>query len=144
MRWFVLFLAVGIAAGAVWWLYAERAPTEPASVTREGVEDPGAEDYLKLRYGTLAVSVRGPDQKPVLGAQVGWDTPQGPRLYYTDVDGRRTLTDVPLGAIQVVVHARGFVSAKRDARIEAGVPEELTFVLSPEPAGARTEGTPQR
>src|SRR5262245_57932807 len=128
MRWLVVLLAVGIAAGAIWWLYAERVPTEPTSVSREGVEDPGQQDYMRLRYGTLAVSVRGPDQKPILGAQVGWDTPQGPRLYYTDIDGRRTLTDVPLGPVKVVVRARGFLSMQRDARIEAGVPEELTFV----------------
>lgn len=133
MRWMGVLLAVGIAAGAIWWLYAEHKPTERTTVSREGVEDPGAEDYLKLRYGTLAVTVRGPDQKPLLGAQVGWDTPAGPRLYYTDIDGRRTLTDVPLGPIKVVVQARGYVGVQRDARIEAGVPEELTVTLAPEP-----------
>lgn len=138
MRWMVVLLAVGIAAGAIWWLYAERKPAEPTTVTREGVEDPGADGYLRLRYGTLAVIVTGPDRQPVRGAQVGWDTPAGPRLYYTDVDGRRTLTDVPLGPIKVLVKARGYVSVERDARLEAGVPEELTVVLSPEPP------TPQR
>jgi hypothetical protein len=135
MRVFVILLAVGLAAGAIWWLYAEREPAERTRISRGEVEDPGVEEYMGIKYGTLTVQVRGPDLKPILGARVGWDSPEGPRLHSTDIDGRRTMTDVPLGPIQVLVQAQGFAPMKRDARIEAGVPEELSFVLAPESAG---------
>jgi hypothetical protein len=134
VRWVMLVLALAAAAAATWWLYAERRPAEQTTLSRAGVEDPGNEPYMRLKYGTLTVQVRGPDLKPVLGAQVGWETAEGPRLYYTDMEGRRTLTDVPLGSVRVVAQARGFKRELRDTRIEAGLPEELTFILSPAPA----------
>jgi hypothetical protein len=138
VRAFVLLLAAGLAAGALWWLYAERDPVGRTQVTRGDVEDPGVQGYMGLKYGTLTVQVKGPDLKPVMGARVGWDSPEGPHLYYTDIDGRRTMTDVPLGPIKVVVVAQGFERIVRDARIEAGVPEELSFILPAPTAGGGT------
>lgn len=134
MRLVAILLALALAGGAVLWLYDEREPVQETRVSRGDVEDPGVEEYMGIKYGTLTVQVRGPDLKPIYNARVGWDTPEGPRLYYTDIDGRRTMTDVPLGPIKVVVQANGFAPMKRDARIEAGVPEELSFVLLTAPA----------
>jgi hypothetical protein len=132
VRWTV-WLTLGLALGAILWLVvAPRTPSDPY----DGEEpSPSSEDpaWTRLKSGTLTLSVHGSDGLLPVGAQVGFETPRGPRLYYVDARGVRTLTDVPLGDVVIVAEAPGYERVRRPTRVEAGVPGELRLLLEPEP-----------
>lgn len=127
---------LAVVGTALLLLRAGEAPEAPAPLPPSTVEgDPGAPAWMKLRYGTLTFRLRAPDGSVPPGAQVGYETPRGPRLYYVNPEGVRTLTDVPLGELTLVAQAPGFEPLKRAARLEAGVTEEVLMVLTPAPLG---------
>ena len=134
MRW-TLWLALGIAVGGSLWLLfgQESAPQERlAPAPEEDAPDaPDAPAWMRLKSGTLTLDVRGGDGQVPVGAQVGFKTSRGPRLYYVDPTGLRTLTDVPLGDVMIVAQAPGYESLERPTRVEAGVPGELKLNLVP-------------
>src|SRR5688572_4486007 len=123
-----------MAGASFWLLFAPREKPRDASHVSADAEDMPA--YLKHKYGTLTVRVQGPGGGRVPLAEVGYERPPKTMLYGTQDDGTRTLNDVPLGEITVVVQAPGFQTVRRPVRIEAGVPEELTVILTPLPDGA--------
>lgn len=131
LRW-LIWLALGVALGALTWLLlANRPAGGPLAPEPEpsAAEDPA---WTRLKSGTLALSVHGSDGVVPPGAQVGFETLRGPRLYYVDAQGLRTLTDVPLGDVVIVAEAPGYERIRRPTRVEAGVPGELRLVLEPE------------
>src|SRR5262245_7717538 len=109
-------MALGLAAGCVWLLFGNREP--PSRVELEqSRDDPTRKPWMSLKSGTLTVRVRTPDGSTPAFAQVGYDTTREPRLYYTDALGVKTLGDVPLGELTVVVQAPGFDTERRRTRI---------------------------
>jgi len=124
----VLSVALG---GTLWLLFGQgKAPPEP--LRHDEIEvAPDVPAWMRLKNGTLTIGVRGSDGHVPTGAQVGFETLRGPRLYYVDPEGLRTLTDVPLGDVVVVAEAPGFERLKRQTRVEPGVPGELKIVLQP-------------
>lgn len=131
MRWSLVVIALAMAAGVAWLLFGEplQRPRVALSEARDG--DPTLKPWMGLKSGTLTVRVRTPDGRPPPGAQIGYEAGREPRLYYTTDDGSRTLGDVPLGDLTVVVVAPGYETVRRRTRVEAGVTEELTVILTP-------------
>jgi hypothetical protein len=129
----MVWLALGITLGALAWLMLANRPARE-SLGPEPAEAPAAEDpaWTRIKSGTLTLSVHGTDGVVPPGAQVGFETLRGPRLYYVDPQGLRTLTDVPLGDVVVVAEAPGYERVRRPTRVEPGVPGELRLVLEPE------------
>lgn len=143
MRWILPLAALLALATTLWLVYAPRpAPSEtlaggpPAGEPEEARGLPGDPAWARLRSGTLHVRVRTPAGTVPLGTQVGYATPRGPRLYYVDADGLRTLADVPLGEVLVLVQAPGHDPVERRTRVEAGVIGEMQFELGGPPAAA--------
>lgn len=127
----MLLLAVAMAGLSFWLLSGPREAPQVADVGSGTAED--LPPHLTLKFGTLTVRVRGPDGRAVPLAQVGYERQGKALLYGVTDDGSRTLTDVPLGEMTVLVEAPGYQPARRPTRIEAGLPEEITVVLTPEP-----------
>jgi hypothetical protein len=132
VRWLLMLLAVGMAGVSIWLLFGQREKPRGTSIGTETTEELPA--YLKLKRGTLTVRVRGPDGKPPPLAEVGYEAHPKPLFYGTLDDGSRTLNDVPLGEITVLVQAPGFEPTRRRTRVEAGVTEEMSVILTPLPA----------
>lgn len=127
---------LAVVGTALLLLRAGEAPEGPSALPPSSVEgDPGAPAWMRLRYGTLTFRLRAPDGSVPPGAQVGYQTPRGPRLYYVDPQGVRTLTDAPLGELTLVAQAPGYEPLQRVTRLEAGVTEEALVVLTPAPLG---------
>ena len=120
MRWLTVVMALALAAGCVWLLFGSRDVPSRVELG-ENQDDPTRKPWMSLKSGTLTVRVRAPDGSAPAFAQVGYDTTREPRLYYTDAQGLKTLGDVPLGDLTVVVQAPGFNTERRRTRIEAGV-----------------------
>ena len=131
MRWLLVVVAVGLVAGVGWLLFGEPSGRTRVALSDPRDNDPTLKPWMALKSGTLTVRVKGPDGTGFVGAQVGYDTPRDPRLYYTDDDGVRTLAGVPLGDLTVVVQAPGYETVRRRTRVEPGVTEEITVILSP-------------
>ncbi len=134
MRWTASLTlgVVGLALGGTLWLLFGEGKAPPEPLRHDEVEPaPDVPAWMKLKSGTLTIGVRGSDGLVPTGAQVGFETLRGPRLYYVDPDGLRTLTDVPLGDVVIVAEAPGFERLTRPTRVEAGVPGELKIVLQP-------------
>lgn len=143
MRWILLLAALLALAGTLWLLAApSRPPGEDLPEGSQAPTAPAAGDpaWTRLKTGTLHVRVLARDGTVPLGTQVGFATPQGPRLYYVDGEGLRTLGDIPLGDVTVLVRAPGREPLERRTRVEAGVVGEMRFELPPAAGTARPEG----
>lgn len=138
MRWILLLAALLALATSLWLLRPAARPAGEALVgpatPPPPVQGPGEPAWARLKTGTLHVLVRARDGSVPLGTQVGFATPRGPRLYYVDGDGQRTLSDLPLGDVSVVVQAPGHPPQERRTRVEAGVVGQMVFELGPPPA----------
>lgn len=138
----MLLVALISAALAAGWVLLGPGPQQPAAFEpdpeTEGSEPPEA--WMLLRLGTLTLHVTTHDGQVPFGAQVGFETPRGPKLYYVPPEGTRTLTDVLLGDVVVLAQAPGYLPLRRPTRVEAGVPGELRLLLEREkqaPPGPR-------
>lgn len=136
MRAVVLVLSLVVLGATLWVLLGgdPRPAPEPRVSDEQG--DPEAPASLRHRAGTLTFRVRAPDGSVPPGAQVGYETPKGARLYYVDAaTGTRTLSDAPLGEVMLLAQAPGFALIRRPTRITGGLTEELLFNLVPTPLG---------
>lgn len=137
MRWLLVVLALAMTGAVAWLLFSDPAPPPRVALREPRDDDPTRKPWMGLKSGTLTVRVRTPDGRPPPGAQVGYEAGREPRLYYTTDEGVRTLGDVPLGDLTVVVVAPGYETVRRRTRVEAGVTEELTVILTASSADPR-------
>ncbi|MFM8980482.1 MAG: hypothetical protein ACKOSS_08475 [Planctomycetia bacterium] len=148
MRWILLLAALLALAVTLWVLAAPgpasppEEPADPAEAAAAAAREAGDPAWTRLKTGTRHVRVLARDGTVPLGTQVGFATPQGPRLYYVDGEGLRTLGDIPLGDVTVLVRAPGRDPLERRTRVEAGVVAEMRFELPP--AAAAAEGPARR
>jgi hypothetical protein len=128
-----VWLVVGLALGVTLWLLVRGATPEREPLVGDAPPTVAEEDpaWARLRSGSLELHVRTPTGQVPTGAQVGFETARGTKLYYVDEDGKRTLADVPLGDVIVIAKAPDYETLRRPTRVEPGVPGELRLVLEP-------------
>ena len=142
MRWSLVLLLGLTVGGGLWLLFGRDAAAPPGGPATAGSDDEeqSVPAYLRLKSGTLTLRVVATDGTVPALAQAGYETPQGNRLYMMDDEGKKTLTDAPLGNLVILAKAPGFADARRAARIEAGVAEEVAILMTRLPAGSTEPG----
>lgn len=149
MKQVLLLLVPLVGAILLWQLFGASEPEAPVDLghpdeTGEPLPDPPmmpggpmtpeeAERMrarLRLATGTLTVRVRTPDGQVPLSAEVGWEV-LGERRWFLATDaGARTLTQIPLGPVKALARAKGFQVHMQPVQVEAGIPAEVTILLS--------------
>ncbi len=134
MRFAIPILAL-VLAGALWWLLSGRGAPEADRAPRP---DPAAEDladapYLAKGSEALTVWVKDPIGRIPPLAEVGIRAPGG-RTRWRNLDMSRGWErfDAPVGRVEVVARAPGYVEATSTVEILPGVLEERVLVLRPE------------
>ena len=134
---YVLLLAAA-AGGVAWLLLRPQELPAPAAPTKDPLEEELlANPWMHFKTGTLVVRVAGPDGVPPTRAEVGYVHEGRPRWYGAEAGGRRVLVDVPLGELEVMARAPGYVEGRQRRTLLAGVPDEVLIVLAPEPGPGR-------
>lgn len=115
--------------------------TDVSETAEEAAEREREMARFGLKTGTLAVQVRTVDGKRPLLAEVGYLQPNGKPRWLVAQEGRRVITDAPLGSLTCVARAPGYGMAKQGCEVVQGVRADVILVLSPE-TGAPKDGDP--
>lgn len=106
-------------------------PPETPSAAETDPERERMEKRFGLKTGTLAVEVRTIDGKRPMLAEVGYLLPGGEPRWLGAAEGRRVITDAPLGMLTAVARAPGYAVAEQPCQVVAGVRSDVVITLRP-------------
>lgn len=119
-----LVVALAVTAGCV-------GPVNPLAST--GSTDDGATTRLSTAGASLEIDVTDPSIRPIAGANVTVETPEGTRTTSSDAAGAARLADLEPGRAIVHVEVEAHQGRRLTLDLEAGERVEQTVVLRPDP-----------
>lgn len=138
MRFVGLTLLIVLLGTGIWALLGgfdkpPAADPAPADAEGETAEEAAARERLMARFGrktgTLGIEVRIADGTKPMMAEVGYLQPNGKPRWLTAQNGRRVITDAPLGSLQVVARAPGYDRAEQGCELVQGVRADVIVIL---------------
>lgn len=138
MRVVGLTLLIVLLGTGIWALLGgfDKPPADdPVATDPDGetAEEAAARERMMARFsrktGTLGIEVRTADGSKPMMAEVGYLQPNGKPRWLTAQNGRRVITDAPLGSLRVVARAPGYDRTEQGCELVQGVRADVILIL---------------